>query len=685
MSVVTASAHDFCRAATSADIDAAAAPDECPELAALARVARQAVGADTIVVEQWSRTGSPSLAAQKGLDSDTRREVHVALMKLASELSATGEWSVPQLAAVDCSGTEVLLREGFGAALSSPLDADGRRVGTLYALKRREGKFVGECLISVFARQAAIAVTHRQSEPGSESGDGLHTLDLAALSCRDFSELVGTINLRVAPLVGARSTGLMVWDERRRVLQMVAGSFGASEEMAASYQIRASDRRSNAARVFNTGQPYMSNVADHDPGILQDYASAFHIERLLSLPLELGSGRYLGVLHLANKATDFNVEDVERAGVLAQRVAILVEISATMFELRRQRQLEGILSGIAVAVAAGENLDEFLLPALEEVCVAIDASMVTLISKGSAPLIVRRQSGHDDLEQIVLSEAADAPGIRAYAVGPTRVGDPGWAAFHAPMQLGRQRIGTLAALRVRGEPFTIDERHALRRVANLAALAWASEHYQQQRAELARLQERQRIADELHDHVAQILFGAQLQLDEILQTRTDPSLCAAISSARGLLVRGDAAIRSVIHQLERPVQADLTQRITTVVSGFESECSLPIHLEIAPDAAAAAKRIGKPLADVLVKVLRESLTNATKHAGPCRVQVSLRVNRNGRLVLTVVDDGLGVAASSSTGRHGLRSLRRAVQEQGGSLRLNRGCAGGAKVLASFPL
>src|SRR6202022_2955938 len=99
--------------------------------------------------------------------------------------------------------------------------------------------------------------------------------------------------------------------------------------------------------------------------------------------------------------------------------------------------------------------------------------------------------------------------------------------------------GTLAALRVRGEPFSRDERHAMGRLANLAALAWASERYQQQRAELARLEERHRIADDLHDDVAQILFGAQLQLDQILEHgELDAAVVAGISRARGLLIRG---------------------------------------------------------------------------------------------------------------------------------------------------
>jgi len=87
--------------------------------------------------------------------------------------------------------------------------------------------------------------------------------------------------------------------------------------------------------------------------------------------------------------------------------------------------------------------------------------------------------------------------------------------------------------------------------------------------------------------------------------------------------------------------------------------------------------------DALAKVAREALVNVAKHAGPCRVGIRLEVLRE-RLVLTVVDDGLGVPSPSS-GQHGLASLRQLVREQDGALRVVHGEAGGTKVTVSFPL
>ncbi len=662
-----------------------------PKLAALIRQARVVLGADVLLVEQRGDDGSQSLFEAGGATPDIAIGIHCALVELGSMGDSAESLNLRRLAELGSESAGLLATHGFSAAIGIGLTLEGRRVGTMYAVKRETGCFRDERLFAVFARQTALAIGHGSSEclqvSVVEQSRALEALDMVALSAGGFEELLAAIQSRVSAFIGAQQTGLMVWDEKRELLQMVAGSFGVSEEMAASYQIRVSDRRSNAARVFKTRHPYLSNDALSDPGILQDWVTAFGIERIISLPLVL-SDRAVGVLHLINKATDFTVEDVERAETFASRIASTVETASTLFRLRGRSQLEGVLAQVAVAIAAGKNIQDFLLPTLDELRKATDASMLAIVPEGSSPLVSPRHSEHDALERIVLHEAAGMPGIRAYVVGPLKVGDPGWAAFHAPIQLGRQRIGTLSALRVRGEPFTQDERDALMRLANLAALAAASERYQQQRAELARLQERQRIADDLHDDVAQILFGVQLQLDELLDNPdVDGDIAESIVRARGLLIRGDTAIRTVIRRLSHPVHADLPQRLTTLVSGFESEFSLPTHLDLSSDAGRASKEIGKPLADVLIKVAREALANAAKHAGPCRLEVSLRINRRGRLMLTVVDDGLGIPlrAIARGNGHGLASLRRSVLLHGGSLRCHRGPAGGMKVTASVPL
>jgi signal transduction histidine kinase len=665
------------------------------DLDGLAVAAQRALGSDAVVIVSSSpvRAGSSQprtrTAAADGLPEGTLEDLQRGLTQLDGALDLSGRdlLSIPFLAGTRLAGAKIILSHGFAAVLCAPVELDDQRVGTIYALKREPGRFVNEVLISTFARQAAIATgnrrLHRRSASLAGRLQGLAALDELVLSAHNFNELSRAINETVAPIFGVAKTGIMIWDERREVLQMIAGSFGAKEENTLSCQVNVLDSHSNSARVFTTGRAYISNHAEGDAGIMQEYVDAFEIDRLLSVPLTM-AGRPIGVLHLANKQEDFVVEDLQRAEALTPRIAGVVELARTLFRLRRQQRLEEILSRVAVAIASGEGVKDFLTAALAELGEAVEATFMAMVPAEGQPALWRKSAS--PLEEVVLAEVRGRPGMRAYVVGPQKAGDPGWAVFYAPVHLGGQRVGTLAALRTRGEPFAQEERRAIVRLAGLAALSFATERYQQQRAELARLQERQRIADDLHDDVAQILFAAQLNLDAILEReQVDDLTAAGIARALGLLIRGDTAIRKVIHQLSSPGTADFGQRLAAVVVSVEQEFSLAIHLRLQQPSVPVANRLRKPAAEALLKVARESLVNAAKHAGPCRVSVLLELTDRGRLLLSVVDDGVGANGAPSDRGHGLTSLRRTVDEHGGCLRIGRGPAGGTKVTASLPV
>ena len=664
------------------------APGNRSDLGGLAEAIGTAFAADALLVlaGESARPGGPVAAAVAGLDGDALDGACAAVAELAGALAAAGELLLPALAAAEQPGAAELAAQGFGALLGVALELEGEPVGQLVVLRRAAGEVPNAELIGAFGRQTAIALGHRRlREHNAKLAarlEQLESLDQVALSCSSFHELSDALHRCLSPIAGSTLTGLMVWDERRAVLQMVAGSFGADAETAASYQIDPADPHSNAGRVFATGRSYISNRAADDPGILQEYVDAFGIERLLSLQLSV-SGRPTGVLHLANKAADFRIDDLRRLERLIPRIATAVELTRAMLQLRRKEQLEAVLAGVAVAIASGRSMHDYLPRSLEGLARTLEAGLIALVPVESEPIVHRVERCGDALAQTVLEEAQGSPGVRAYVVGPTGPGDPGWAAYHTPIYVGRQRIGTLAALRLRGEAFSLDERLSLGRVAHLAALSWASERYQRQRAELARMHERQRIADDLHDDVAQILFASQLGLDAILERADDhdPDVATALARSRGLLIRGDTAIREVIHRLSRPPAEDFAGRLTATVTAAEEEFSLPVHLELGERAVEAAEGVSNAVADTLLKVVREALVNSAKHAGPCSATVRLDLRRSGALRLRVTDDGVG-ATGAPSGGHGLVSLRRALEGHGGTLELARAAAGGTTVTAS---
>jgi signal transduction histidine kinase len=515
--------------------------------------------------------------------------------------------------------------------------------------------------------------------PPTWIGENLDRLPLLAGS---LPELVRELDAALEPMLGSVRTGLMLWNEELDVLQMMPGAYGAADVNVASFQIRCSDETSSAARVFRTGRSCIANRPHGDETILQGYVEIFRIDRFVSVRLATPL-RPVGVLCVINKGNPFVDDDVSHLEAFAGRIATAVQTANTIFQLRRQQRLESILATVAVGIASGRSVQDFLSPALDDLGTALGASLVALVPANSIDIVWRSEQVAHDREQELIDEARHQPGLRARVTPPTKAGDPGSAVFHVPVRLGSRRIGTLSTLRTRGEPFAADEMSALARLADLAALAWATSGYQRQRAELARLDERQRIADDLHDDVAQILFRAQMTLDWLItKDGIDPDATGKLIHARALLVRGDEALRAVINQAAPVRSNDLARELTGTVQEIADEFDLSIRVELAERASIAAGALRRPVRDALLRVARECTVNAAKHAGPCSVVVRLQLGRDHRLLLTISDDGVGTQHAGDRGRHGLRSLRRVLRSQGGSLRVFSRPGEGTKVVAS---
>jgi len=586
---------------------------------------------------------------------------------------------------LSASDTGCLVRE-FEGVLSAEIRADGVLAGSgpsgvIHALRRGADGFDNADLIGTFAAQIGLRLAVARRPPvRNEMFETWALLDRLVLSAHSLGELGLALTDVIGPLFRDARIGVMVADRQRSMLQMMTGAFGADDVTVASHRVSFFDPRSNSSRVFTTGLPYISNASAGDSSIRQDYVDVFALNRVLTIPLG-----EIGVLHIADGTRDFTLGDLERAVALAPRIASIVELATTLFRTRREQRVEETISRVAVAVASGASIHAVLPPALDELLEATEANLIAFVPDDAPPIVARSGTIEPELETAVLEEAGADPGMRAYVVGPLKAGDPGRAAFYTPVALGSTRIGTLAAMRVRGEPFARSERQSFVRMANVAALNYATERYQQQRAELARLQERQRIADDLHDDVAQILFAAQLPLDSILATEElAEDVAERIARARGLLIRGDTAIRTVIHRLSRSPAADIATRLASVVAGVQDEFSIAVHLQVERDVAQAARHLARSASDALVKVTREALVNAAKHAGPCRIGVELELEAHDRLRLTVADDGFGARPCGDGHHHGLRSIDHLIADQGGTLTVHCGATGGTTVCAIMP-
>ncbi len=210
--------------------------------------------------------------------------------------------------------------------------------------------------------------------------------------------------------------------------------------------------------------------------------------------------------------------------------------------------------------------------------------------------------------------------------------------------------------------------------------------FSQQAEELAVMEERQRMAREMHDTVGHRLTVAAVQLEaaEKLMARDPERAKEVIGVVRQQVVTALDELRSTVAALRSPVEASLPlatslQRLTQAfqqATGIEVTLILP---EKVPSDLPASHR------KAFYRAAQEALTNVQKHADASHVWVRLQQSGD-TLTLTVEDDGVGVDATAletATG-FGLQGLQERARALGGDFRLEPRAPRGARVVFTAP-
>ncbi|HET6771901.1 MAG TPA: GAF domain-containing protein [Acidimicrobiales bacterium] len=270
-----------------------------------------------------------------------------------------------------------------------------------------------------------------------------------------------------------------------------------------------------------------------------------------------------------------------------------------------------------------------------------------------------------------------------------------------PVRVRDQVFGNLYLTdKTTGDAFTeVDEELAVG-LAAAAGVAIENARLHRRVRDLALIEDRERIARELHDTVIQRLFAVGLSLQGTVRlARSDPDEAVArIGTAVDDLDVTVKHIRSAIFGLESaatPAGDGLRSRLLAMVResgrvlGFEPRLLLDGPIDT---------RVGDRLADDLAASLYEALSNVARHARARSVEVSVVVTDGGgagddaeaggagpELSLMVADDGTGPPADAVHGGHGLRNLATRAAAHGGTATLAAREAGGALLTWRVPL
>ena len=420
------------------------------------------------------------------------------------------------------------------------------------------------------------------------------------------------------------------------------------------------------------------------------------MDSFLGVPIHVRGDVY-GNLYLADSAKGaFTAEDEELVIALALAAGTAISNARLYHDSRvQQRWLEASVEiGAQMLSAAGE--DPLRLIARRAIDIA-DADLVSvgLITPDAGSVIIEVAFGdhsedlvgrrfplsqtlagraieHNTPILLVNASGGDSPPSHLSAVvdaGPIMV---------LPLRGTGQPRGVLSIVRVRGrQAFSSSD---LAMAAGFAAHASVALELADSRAseqKLVLLEDRDRIAMDLHDHVIQELFAIGLSLEGVAAQLGDQErLSSRVRQSVEDIDRTIRRIRTSIFELRGNIvttTGGLRQRILEVTSELTAPLGFAPHVAFA---GLVDMNLDEELTGDVVAVVRETLTNAAKYAHATSVVVDVALTSDD-LTVTVSDNGVG--ATGATRSSGTANLRTRAEKRGGSFEIAPGPSGGTVV------
>ena len=424
----------------------------------------------------------------------------------------------------------------------------------------------------------------------------------------------------------------------------------------------------------------------------------------LGVPVMTG-GKVFGNLYLTEKqgASEFTEEDEQAVVLLAAQAGVAVDNARLYEDARlRERRLEATRE-ITEAILTGAEPPEVLGLIARRARELMNADLATIAVPADDPgqLVLVAAEGKMAEELLgmrfplagsvsgdVISSGQPAvietmteldgpaqPMLRAGGIGP---------AMFVPLSAEGRPFGTLGVgSEERRDPFEQDD---LGVIQTFAAQASVALEYARARRELDRLmvmEDRERIAKELHDGVIQSLFAVGMGMQATAQLARDPAIEERVESAVAEIDRVIRDLRNYIFGLRPGILADqeLDQALRQTVKEFEEKTGTLAIADIDPKVATA---LGPKAPDVL-QLAREALSNVGRHAGAATCRVSL-VRDEGMALLEIDDDGDGFdPAKRKASGQGLRNLEERAVQLGGAFEIQSIPSEGTTVKIRIPL
>ncbi len=417
--------------------------------------------------------------------------------------------------------------------------------------------------------------------------------------------------------------------------------------------------------------------------------------------------------------------------VAALLAAFIVSLLGSYAQSKKREQENGrwqraLLSVGETIVHAGSDKERLLQKGAEQIRQGghFDRVIIALVGVHDDE---RAESAGHEIENCVEADRADSPlpdrskitleqvmrsgqKLSAFERLPV-AGQSGYglARLYLPFLDGHARM-ILGAESCRQQPFDSKQETFLTIAGAQLSIALDNMRLAEQTLQLAASAERSRIAREIHDGIAQLVYMLSLQAETCVAqsqriaeaAEEDAELIAPLTGRLAKLVTlSKQALwetRNYMFSL-KPLMSGATtleQMLATQAREFEAISGLPVRLEVEDNAqppgedrrgATRQARTGA----AIFRIVQEALTNAYKHAAATEVQIHLRYQPGG-IEVTIRDNGRGLPPDQR-GRqedqriysgHGLRGMRERAEEHGGSFELGQAPAGGVQIRVWMP-
>ena len=425
------------------------------------------------------------------------------------------------------------------------------------------------------------------------------------------------------------------------------------------------------------------------------------MQTFLGVPVRVRD-EVFGNLYLTEKrgGDAFDEEDEQVVVALAAAAGVAIENARLYYDARRRQQWLEASTQVTTALLTGTDSEQALAVVASRAREVAGAEMSAIaLVHGASDLRVEVVDGVSaaKLQGLVLPMGGSYAGTAFGAGQPLTVreldssdplgaalgGHGGRRVMFAPLGSGSSVRGVLCVVMPPGSgPLAHADVEMLANFAAQAAVGLELAEARQDAERVILYEDRDRIARDLHDLVIQRLFASGMHLESSTRLMDNEEAVTRVRAVVDDLDLTIREIRSAIYALQPTSQGGgpgLRARVLELTRSAQDGLGfIPSVMFSGP----VDSRVSSNIADQVVAVLTEALSNASRHAHATRLEVSLDVSDAG-VTLIVRDDGVGLPADGR--RSGLSNLKERAVALGGEFTAAQPAAGGTQLTWHVPL